>query len=143
MILMSHLGRPDGHVVDKYSLKPVVRFPTPYWSRHPSHGQSHTFHLTHTPTSLCSYQAAKLESLLSTPVTFLSNCVGEETEKAVKAGSNGQVFLLENLRFHGEEEGSSKDAEGNKTKGEHISFFSTSIKQDEMRRRAFVLSRRS
>ena len=25
VILMSHLGRPDGHVVDKYSLKPVVR----------------------------------------------------------------------------------------------------------------------
>jgi 3-phosphoglycerate kinase len=62
-------------------------------------------------------QAAKLETLLSKPVTFLPNCVGEETEKAVKAGSNGQVFLLENLRFHGEEEGSSKDSEGNKIKG--------------------------
>lgn len=45
---------------------------------------------------------------------FLDDCVGESVEKKV-AGSSG-VVLLENLRFHIEEEGSSKDDQGNKTK---------------------------
>lgn len=114
---MSHLGRPDGHVVEKYSLKPVVRSKTsslPLSLPLPSPPPL-------TPCvspSFSALQAAKLESLLSVPVTFLPDCVGSETEAAVKAGTNGKVFLLENLRFHGEEEGSSKDAEGKKTKGE-------------------------
>src|SRR4051794_627702 len=38
------------------------------------------------------------------PVTFLNDCVGEEVEKAVNAGQGGAVFLLENLRYHPEEE---------------------------------------
>ena len=62
-------------------------------------------------------QAKKLEELLSKPVTFLPDCVGEEVENAVKNAKDGEIFLLENLRFHAEEEGSSKDAEGKKTKG--------------------------
>lgn len=37
------------------------------------------------------------------PVTFLNDCVGKEVEDAVNAGKDGQVFLLENLRFHIEE----------------------------------------
>ena len=75
---MSHLGRPDGQVVEKYSLKPV---------------------------------ATKLSELLKKDVTFLNDCVGEEVKKAVLAGDNGQVFLLENLRFHVEEEGKGKKGE--------------------------------
>lgn len=76
---MSHLGRPDGQKVDKYSLKPV---------------------------------ATKLQELLKRDVTFLDDCVGEDVKKAVLAGDNGQVFLLENLRFHVEEEGKGvKDGE--------------------------------
>ncbi|KAI5453092.1 phosphoglycerate kinase [Naganishia albida] len=85
IVLMSHLGRPDGHKVEKYSLKPV---------------------------------AVKLEELLSKPVTFLPDCVGEEVENAVKNAKDGEIFLLENLRFHAEEEGSSKDSEGKKTKAD-------------------------
>jgi phosphoglycerate kinase len=82
---MSHLGRPDGKVNPKYSLKPVV---------------------------------AELERLLGKTVTFTDDCVGPDVEKAVNAASNGQVILLENLRFHPEEEGSYKDAEGKKTKAD-------------------------
>lgn len=65
-------------------------------------------------------QAAKLEELLSKPVTFLPDCVGEEVENAVKNAKDGEIFLLENLRFHAEEEGSSKDSEGKKTKGTSV-----------------------
>lgn len=82
---MSHLGRPDGKVVSKYTLKPV---------------------------------AEELERLLAKPVTFLPDCVGRETEEAVKSASRGTVILLENLRFHIEEEGSVKDKDGKKTKAD-------------------------
>ncbi|KAJ1931003.1 phosphoglycerate kinase, partial [Linderina macrospora] len=85
VVLMSHLGRPNGQAVAKYSLKPV---------------------------------AAELETLLGRPVTFLSDCVGAEVEQACANLTGGQVVLLENLRFHIEEEGSAKDAEGNKTKAD-------------------------
>ncbi|KAJ3723512.1 phosphoglycerate kinase [Lentinula guzmanii] len=85
VILMSHLGRPDGKVIEKFSLKPV---------------------------------AAELESLLSKPVTFLNDCVGSEVESAVSSASPGSIILLENLRFHIEEEGSVKNKDGTKTKAD-------------------------
>jgi phosphoglycerate kinase len=85
VILMSHLGRPDGKRVDKDSLKPV---------------------------------AEELQKLLGKEVKFLNDCVGDEVEKAVNEANNGQVILLENLRFHLEEEGSVKDKQGNKTKAD-------------------------
>jgi phosphoglycerate kinase len=75
VILASHLGRPDGKVVAKYSLVPV---------------------------------AAKLQELLGKPVKFLDNCVGESIEKECAAAKPGDVILLENLRFHLEEEGKAK-----------------------------------
>ncbi|GFZ50850.1 phosphoglycerate kinase [Saitozyma sp. JCM 24511] len=78
VILMSHLGRPDGQPNEKYSLKPV---------------------------------STKLSELLKRDVTFLPDCVGEEVKSAVLAGKDGQVFLLENLRFHVEEEGKGKKGE--------------------------------
>lgn len=37
-------------------------------------------------------------------MTFLSDCVGPEVEQAVNAAQGGAVFLLENLRYHPEEE---------------------------------------
>ncbi|MCJ1388595.1 phosphoglycerate kinase [Xylographa bjoerkii] len=83
IILMSHLGRPDGKKVEKYSLKPIV---------------------------------PELEKLLGKKVTFTNDCVGKEVEETVNKASDGQIILLENLRFHAEEEGSSKDAEGKKVK---------------------------
>lgn len=82
---MSHLGRPNGEVNKKYSLKPVV---------------------------------AELESLLGKSVTFAPDSVGPEVESIVSKASGGAVVLLENLRFHIEEEGSAKDKEGNKTKAD-------------------------
>ncbi|QRW26969.1 phosphoglycerate kinase [Rhizoctonia solani] len=49
-------------------------------------------------------------------VKFLNDCVGPEVEQAVNSAPSGSVILLENLRFHIEEEGSVKDKAGNKTK---------------------------
>jgi len=71
VILASHLGRPKGERVDKYSLRPV---------------------------------AEHLSNLLNRPVAFADDCAGEEAETKVAALSNGDVLLLENLRFHPEEE---------------------------------------
>lgn len=60
----------------------------------------------------------ELEKLLGKDVTFTNDCVGKEVEDVVNGASGGQVILLENLRFHAEEEGSSKDAEGKKVKAD-------------------------
>jgi phosphoglycerate kinase len=48
--------------------------------------------------------AKRLSRLLQKDVLFLDDCVGPEVEKAVAAMKGGDVVLLENLRFHGEEE---------------------------------------
>jgi phosphoglycerate kinase len=71
VILASHLGRPKGERVDKYSLRPV---------------------------------AEHLAELLKKPVAFAEDCVGEPAESKVNALADGEVVLLENLRFHAEEE---------------------------------------
>lgn len=70
LVLMSHLGRPDGSVQQKYSLKPVVPV---------------------------------LEKLLGggTTCEFVADCVGE----LEKIQPTPKLALLENLRFHVEEEG--------------------------------------
>jgi len=85
LVLMSHLGRPDGQKVAKYSLKPV---------------------------------AEKLAELLGKPVKFLDDCVGPEVEKACAALAPGEVALLENLRFHIEEEGKVKKEDGTSVKAD-------------------------
>jgi phosphoglycerate kinase len=71
VILASHLGRPKGERVEKYSLRPV---------------------------------AEHLSELLGEPVTFAEDCVGPKAEEAVARLKDGDVLLLENLRFHAEEE---------------------------------------
>lgn len=82
VVLMSHLGRPDGiPMPDKYSLEPV---------------------------------ADELKSLLNKDVIFLKDCVGPEVEQACANPDNGSIILLENLRFHVEEEGKGKDSSGKK-----------------------------
>ena len=58
--------------------------------------------------------AAELEKQLGVSVQFLSDCVGAEVEAACADPAPGSVILLENLRFHVEEEGKGKDADGNK-----------------------------
>ena len=71
VVLMSHLGRPEGRRVDSMSLKPV---------------------------------ATRLGELLQQSVIFLPDCVGPDIEARVKTLRPGEVVLLENLRFHPEEE---------------------------------------
>lgn len=82
---MSHLGRPDGKVIEEYSLSPV---------------------------------ATKLEELLDKKVVFVNDCVGPEVSNVVNNAPEGSVILLENLRFHIEEEGSIKNKDGTKTKAD-------------------------
>ncbi len=71
VILMSHLGRPDGKAVDKMRLAPV---------------------------------AQRLAALLHRPVETTTDCIGPEAISKASALQSGQVLLLENLRFHKEEE---------------------------------------
>ncbi len=71
VILASHLGRPDGAVVEGLRLDPVAR---------------------------------RLGELLGTPVRKLADCIGPEVERAVAEMRDGDVVLLENLRFHPGEE---------------------------------------
>ncbi len=77
LILASHLGRPKGKVNPKYSLKPV---------------------------------AARLSELLAkalgktVAVSFASDCIGAEASELANSLQPGQVLLLENLRYHAEEE---------------------------------------
>ncbi|GCE48000.1 phosphoglycerate kinase [Thermosporothrix hazakensis] len=71
VVLMSHLGRPKGQVVESMRMKPV---------------------------------AQRLSELLKRPVETADDCVGPDVEAKAKALQPGQVLLLENLRFHKEEE---------------------------------------
>ncbi|HEY4983591.1 MAG TPA: phosphoglycerate kinase [Verrucomicrobiae bacterium] len=48
--------------------------------------------------------AAKLADLLGRPVAFVDDCIGEKVEKTVGALQNGDVLLLENVRYYNEEE---------------------------------------
>lgn len=64
--------------------------------------------------------AEYLREKLGRPVTFLDDCAGAEVEKACsgEGAEDGTVILLENLRFHIEEEGKGVDAEWNKIKAD-------------------------
>ncbi len=48
--------------------------------------------------------AKRLQRLIKKEVTFLPDCIGPEVEETVKKMSDGDIVLLENLRFHKEEE---------------------------------------
>ena len=77
LVLASHLGRPKGKVNLKYSLRPVVD---------------------------------RLRTLLDhhlgekTNVAFAPDCIGDIAKELARQLESGQVLLLENLRFHAEEE---------------------------------------
>lgn len=62
--------------------------------------------------------AEELKTLLKREVTFLPDCVGPEVEAACANPASGSVILLENLRFHVEEEGKGVDASGAKVKAD-------------------------
>ena len=71
VILVSHLGRPKGKVVERLRLDPVAK---------------------------------RLSELLKQDVKKVNDCIGEEVEKVALNMQKGEVVLLENLRFHPEEE---------------------------------------
>jgi len=71
VILMSHLGRPKGEVIEKLRLDPVAR---------------------------------RLSELLGQKVKKLNDCIGKEVEEEIMKLQAGEIALLENLRFHPEEE---------------------------------------
>ncbi|EZG56833.1 phosphoglycerate kinase [Gregarina niphandrodes] len=59
-----------------------------------------------------------LEEKLGKTVTFLNDCVGNEVEGACANPADGSIILLENLRFHIEEETKGTDEAGNKIKAD-------------------------
>ena len=75
VILMSHLGRPKGKIVDSMRMKPVAK---------------------------------ALGNLLETEVKYTKDCIGSEVLHAVEDLADGQVLLLENLRFYAAEENNSE-----------------------------------
>jgi phosphoglycerate kinase len=85
VILMSHLGRPDGQRVDKFTLWPVAK---------------------------------ELKKLLGRDVIFLPECVGSAVEHACHNPPPGTIILLENLRYHIEEEGKVEGKDGQKVKAD-------------------------
>lgn len=70
VVLMSHLGRPDGKRVEKYSLRPV---------------------------------AQRLQELIGQKVAFLDECFGDLVKDGISRAPE-KIILLENLRYHAEEE---------------------------------------
>jgi len=62
--------------------------------------------------------ADELQKLLGQDVLFLNDCAGPEIEAACADPQPGSVILLENLRFHIEEEGKGVDKDGNKVKAD-------------------------
>lgn len=60
--------------------------------------------------------AEELKKLLKREVLFLDDCVGKNVEEACADPQPGTVILLENLRFHPEEEGQGVDESGKKIK---------------------------
>jgi len=71
VILVSHLGRPDGKVVDSLTLRPI---------------------------------AVELEHLLGQPIQFARDTIGPDAQSKASQLANGQVLLLENVRFYPQEE---------------------------------------
>jgi phosphoglycerate kinase len=76
VILISHMGRPKGKVIDELRLTPV---------------------------------AQRLSQILGQQVGVAVDCIGHEVEKSVETLHDGDVLLLENLRFHSDEEMGSAD----------------------------------
>ena len=65
--------------------------------------------------------AAEVEKLFGVPVHFAKDCVGPEADKVVAETKNGEIALLENLRYHPEEE--KNDAEFAKQLAKHGEIF--------------------
>ena len=90
IVIISHLGRPDGKRDTKYSLEPA---------------------------------AQRLAQLLKHDVRFIDQCVGHKVYMAVKRAPNASVTVLENLRFHPEEEANDEDFARQLAKQTHADYF--------------------
>jgi phosphoglycerate kinase len=88
VILASHLGRPKGERVEKYSLRPVYEHLKELLAR--------------AADVVVDGQAASIQE--GGLVYFADDCIGDEVRSKVEMLENGDVLLLENLRFHKEEE---------------------------------------
>ncbi|MBF4513089.1 phosphoglycerate kinase [Plantibacter sp. VKM Ac-2885] len=95
VVIVSHLGRPDGTPDAKYSLAPV---------------------------------AQRLSELLGKPVTFAADTVGSAATDAVAAQTDGDVVLLENLRFNSAE--TSKDADEREAFAAKLAVFGDVVVSD-------------
>ena len=71
LVILSHLGRPEGKVDLKYSLEPV---------------------------------AHKLSELINIPVEFIKTTPNKSLVEEIKNKNNGEIIMLENLRFYPQEE---------------------------------------
>jgi phosphoglycerate kinase len=76
VIICSHLGRPEGKVVESLRMAPA---------------------------------AQSLSQLMGLPVSTASDCIGPEVESKVRKLKEGDILVLENLRFHPEEEANDPD----------------------------------
>jgi len=56
------------------------------------------------PSMSLKHICAKVSDIIGVTVKFVEDCVGDEAEKAVQELQNGEILLLENLRYHAEEE---------------------------------------
>ncbi len=95
VVIVSHLGRPDGAPDEKYSLRPV---------------------------------AGRLSELLSKPVAFAADTVGSGAQETVSSLGEGEVALLENLRFNPGE--TSKDAGERRAFAEKLAAFGDAFVSD-------------
>ncbi|WP_123733085.1 phosphoglycerate kinase [Rathayibacter sp. PhB152] len=95
VVVVSHLGRPDGAPDSKYSLAPVAK---------------------------------RLGELLDAPVSFADDTVGDSASAAVDALEDGQVVVLENLRFNPGE--TSKDADERRAFAEKLAAFGDAFVSD-------------
>ncbi len=95
VIVISHLGRPDGTPDAKYTLEPV---------------------------------AIRLGELLGKPVAFAHDTVGSEAKDAVAAVGDGEIVVLENLRFNAGE--TSKDEAERRGFAEQLAAFGDAFVSD-------------
>jgi phosphoglycerate kinase len=93
IILASHLGRPKGERVEKYSLRPVAQ-----------HLSEILKDFEHSADIKGRNGPNTLSADVTDIVNFAPDCVGEAAKAMAEGLKDGDVLLLENLRFHKEEE---------------------------------------
>jgi phosphoglycerate kinase len=145
VVLMSHLGRPDGTASAKYSMAPcvpILKVSAIESGKGRRRGQKRRgvgprwpCPAACSPLLACESRAppsspsVPAQERLGRDIVFLKDCVGAEVEAACANPPAGSVILLENLRFHVEEEGKGKAADGSKIKAskDDVAKFASSL----------------